>query len=240
MNRTVFIIGASGAIGRATALLFGEEGAQLILHYNQNEEAIERLIDDLPEHTVLQTIKSDIRTSSGIHHLIQSLTFHVDVVVFASGVNQYGLLQDISEEEMDHLYHIHVKTPWLVSKAVLPSMITNQKGHLVLVSSIWGEVGAGLEVLYSSVKGAQDSFVKALAKEVGRSGIHVNGVRPGYIDTKMNDHLSSEEQQLLKDEIPVGRFGEAKEVASVIRFLCSDESSYMHGQLLNVNGAWQG
>ena len=107
-----------------------------------------------------------------------------------------------------------------------------------MITSIWGNVGASYEVIYSSVKGAQNSFVKALAKEVAPSGISVNGISPGYIETKMNSHLSEEERQAIIDEIPMSRAGLPSEIAYTVSFLLDDRSTYIQGEIINMNGGW--
>ncbi|MYL33210.1 SDR family oxidoreductase [Pontibacillus yanchengensis] len=240
MQHVCLIVGASGSIGKAIAKQFSEKEYNLILHYQHNEQAIADLNEELPPQTILQSIQADLSTSNGIDEFCGKLPFHIDVVIFAGGKNLVKMYQDVESKEMDEMYHLHVKTPWVVTKHLLPSMISRKSGHIVLVSSIWGEVGASCEVIYSSVKGAQDSFVKSLAKEVAPSGIHVNGIRPGFIDTKMNSHIQGEDQDLIQEEIPLGRFGTPGEVAALVSFLTSSDASYIQGQLINVNGAWSG
>ncbi|KGP92923.1 3-ketoacyl-ACP reductase [Pontibacillus chungwhensis BH030062] len=238
--KTCFILGASGGIGQAIAKKLARSGYSLILHYQTNQHAIEQLCHSLPDGTVLQTVQCDLRNEPSIDEMIKSIVCPVDTLVFASGTSLVKLFQDVTSKEMEDLLLIHIKSPWLISQRLLPHMIKQRKGHIVMISSIWGEVGASCEVVYSSVKGAQDSFVKALAKEVGPSGVHVNGIRPGFIQTDMNAHFSSEDLSQIKEEIPLGRLGEPRDVADAVEFLVGDGSSYVHGQMLNVNGAWSG
>lgn len=240
MGKTCLLTGASGEIGRAIAEELAKDGYQLILQYHQNGDAVESLKQCLPEEAVLQTIQADLTTSSGIHSMCTKLAFTVDTIVFAGGMNVFGLFQDVPESKMDELYHVHVKAPWLICQHILPSMLEQKHGHIICISSIWGEIGASCEVIYSSVKGAQDSFVKSLAKEVAPSGIRVNGIRPGFIDTKMNNHLDEESLMEIKEEIPAGRLGRPVDIANVVLFLTQESSAYIHGQMLNVNGAWSG
>ncbi|QST01648.1 SDR family oxidoreductase [Pontibacillus sp. ALD_SL1] len=238
--KTCFLLGASGGIGQAIAKKLAQSGYSLILHYQKNKHAIEHLCKTLPEGTVLQTVQCDLRNEPSINEMMESVVFPVDTLVFASGTSLVKLFQDVSSNEMDDLLSVHIKSPWLISQRLLPHMIKQRKGHIVIISSIWGEVGASCEVVYSSVKGAQDSFVKALAKEVGPSGVYVNGIRPGFIQTEMNEQFSSEDLAEIKEEIPIGRLGEPRDVADAVEFLVGAGSSYIQGQMLNVNGAWNG
>lgn len=240
MGKTCLITGASGDIGVSIATSFAEKGYQLILHYHQNENVIQKMEEQLPHGAVLQTIKSDLSKTKEITELCHTLEHHVDTVVFASGVSLVKLFQDVTDNEMDLMYNVHVKAPWMIARHLLPSMIQKRVGNIIVISSIWGDVGASCEVLYSTVKGAQDSFVKALAKEVGPSGVSVNGIRPGIIETKMNRHLSDEDKQEIIDEIPVNRMGQPADIAHTALFLADERSSYIHGEMINVTGAWNG
>src|SRR5699024_2023515 len=133
---------------------------------------------------------------------------------------------------------IHVKAPMIISKFLLPAMIKQKYGKIVFITSIWGHVGASFEVVYSTVKGAQNSFVKSLAKEVGPSGISVNGVSPGFIDTKMNEHLRQEEKEAISSDIPMNRSRSTKDVAHTVRCLLDDASNYIQGEIIKVTGGW--
>ncbi|MEN1969929.1 SDR family oxidoreductase [Lentibacillus sp. N15] len=238
MGKNVLIIGASGEIGSAIALSLAKDGYQLMLHYHQNEQAIHQLRRNMETEQLLLEIQADLTTASGLQTLLNCLVFPIDAIVFASGTAYYGLFQQAESAEMDQMLQLHVKAPWLISKQVLPQMLTRQSGSIIFITSIWGRVGASHEVMYSSVKGAQNSFVKALAKEVAMSGVSVNAVSPGFIDTKMNDHLTNEEKTSIIDQIPMNRAGKPEEVAHVVGFLLDDKSTYIQGEIIEVNGAW--
>ncbi|WP_077621908.1 elongation factor P 5-aminopentanone reductase [Sediminibacillus massiliensis] len=235
MNKTCLVMGASGDIGKAVAIELVNEGYSLYLHYNNNREAIEDIAD---KESILGIIRGDLSNNEGIKGFLEKVQSPVDAVVFANGKSHFGLFQDVTDTNMDEMWSIHVKALWMVTRHCLPSMISRRRGKIVVVSSIWGDIGASCEVVYSSVKGAQNSFVKALAKELAPSGVSVNGVSPGFIDTKMNAHFSQEDRESIIEQIPANRAGRPEEVAHIVSFLLDDRSEYIQGQLLNINGAW--
>lgn len=238
MRKNVLLIGASGDIGRAIAMKLGKENYQLILHYHQNRGRIADIRNKLNPELILTEIQADLSVDGDIKNLLTHLVFPVDYIIFASGNAFSGLLQDTSEKTIDDMMSIHLKAPMLISKYLLPAMIKQKFGKIIFITSIWGEVGASNEVVYSTVKGAQNSFVKALAKEVGASGVSVNAVSPGFIDTKMNGHLSPEEREMLVADIPVQRAGQSREIAALVYFLMKREASYIHGEIIGINGGW--
>ena len=136
------------------------------------------------------------------------------------------------------MVQLQITSPFLLTKYLLPSMIRKKAGDIIVITSVWGFMGASCEVLYSMVKGGLNTFVKALAKEVAPSGIRVNGIAPGIIDTKMNSHLTEEEREALRQEIPMGRFGKPSEVADLVEFLLSERATYINGEIISINGAW--
>ncbi|WP_010530690.1 elongation factor P 5-aminopentanone reductase [Lentibacillus jeotgali] len=239
MGKNVLIIGASGDIGTAVAGQLAGNGWQLILHYNQNKRAMEFNRRRLNNEAILMEIQADLSEQSGINYLLSQFAFPVDAIVFAGGRAQYGLFQETDEQVMDAMLTLHVKAPWAITKHILPSMIHKQHGRIIFITSVWGEAGAGNEVVYSSVKGAQNSFVKALAKETAPSGIAVNAVSPGFIDTKMNQHLLADEKERIVDDIPANRAGTSEDVANTVSFLMNEQSDYIHGEIIHVSGGWQ-
>ena len=238
MNRNVLIVGASGDIGIAIAEQLSNEGYQLLLHYNSNRKGIENFLSSAREDAVLDVIQADLSTDEGISHFLSNIHLPVDSIVFASGTANFGLFQETPEAVMDRMLTLHVKAVWMISKHLLGPMIHRKTGKIVLITSVWGEAGASNEVIYSSVKGAQNSFVKALAKETGPSGINVNAVSPGFIETKMNGHLTLEERSAISGEIPLNRPGDPMEVAHAVSFLLDGKSAYIQGEIINVTGGW--
>ena len=238
MGKNVLIIGASGDIGIAIANQLAQDGYQLLLHYNKNRKQIDHFRETADKECVLSLHQADLTNESEIKKLLTELVFPVDSIIFASGIAYHGLFQETSEGAMEEMLSLHVKAPWMITKYLLPSMVKQQNGKIIFITSIWGEQGASNEVIYSSVKGAQNSFVKALAKETAPSGISVNAVSPGFIETKMNHNLSAEEKADLISEIPANRSGRPSEVAHLVKFLLDDKSSYIQGEIIKITGGW--
>lgn len=238
MTQNVLIIGASGDIGSAIAKERIQKGDQLILHCNANEKALEKLAFGDTKNQILQLIRADLTTADGIEKLLASIAFDVNSIIFANGKTKFQLFQDTSIQSMKEMLTLHVEAPWRITGRLLPFMIRHQAGKIIFITSVWGEAGASNEVLYSTVKGAQNSFVKSLAKEVAPSGIAVHAVSPGFIDTKMNLSLTQEEKQVIYEEIPLKRPGLPGEVAAAVGFLMDQKGLVFTGQVLPVSGGW--
>ncbi|NUK29183.1 SDR family oxidoreductase [Parageobacillus sp. VR-IP] len=235
--RYALITGASGGIGTSIARQLAADGYGLLLHYNRRREPVEKLKKELAATHVVP-IQADLAAEDGVDVLLSQINRPVDVIVYNSGNSYYGLITDMSDELVQSMVQLHVTSPILLIKKLLPSMIAKKQGNIVIVSSIWGLTGAACEVVYSMVKGGQNAFVKALAKELAPSGIRVNAVAPGAIDTDMLRIFSQEDLQAIADDIPIGRLGTADEVAKTVSFLISDAASYITGQIISVNGGW--
>lgn len=237
MTKTALLIGASGDIGREIARTLLKEGYTAYLHYNQDKETIHKLQNEFGEEHVIP-IQSDLTTEDGVQKLKNSTYSSVDTIIYNAGTTFYGLMTDIDEQTKYQMIQLNITSLYSTIQAFLPEMMKKRKGNIVVISSIWGEIGASCEVLYSMTKGAQISFVKALAKEVALNGIRVNAIAPGAVSTKMLNNLSEEEKQGISDEIPMGRLAQPYEIADSVSFLLSNKSSYITGQILGVNGGW--
>ncbi|MYL28401.1 SDR family oxidoreductase [Halobacillus halophilus] len=239
MNRKrCLILGASGGIGEAVVHRVIEDGYAAAVQYFTNEDKIRTIQQGIPEDQWAGSFQADLSTKEGMQAFFRVLPPEWDAVVFAGGHMYSGLFQHMEEEDMDALYYVHVKSLWMTARHVLPYMIQQKQGNIAVVSSIFGTEGASMEVAYSSVKGAQNTFVKGLAQELAPSHIRVNAVAPGLIQTKMNGHLTLEDLQALENDIPMGRAGTPEEVADAVGFLLSRSSRYVTGQILHVNGGW--
>ncbi|MED4037884.1 elongation factor P 5-aminopentanone reductase [Niallia taxi] len=238
MGKHILITGATGEIGASVAKLLASKGYSLYLHYHKNEESLCTLLNDISQYgQEYIPIKADLSKRDAYRHVTSSI-FALDGIVYASGVSVYGMLADLQDETLDQLWNLHVASLISITRELLPKLTQKQAGSIIAVSSIWGQVGASMEVAYSTVKGAQIAFIKALSKEMARNGIRVNAVAPGAIDTKMLSMFTAEEKEWMTEEIPMGRLGSAAEVAESVLFLLSDSSSYMTGQVLSLNGGW--
>jgi 3-oxoacyl-[acyl-carrier protein] reductase len=238
MKQFVLITGASGGIGQAIALQLAKEGYNLYLHYNKNEKTLMGLLEQLQMYQgEYIPVQGDLSESND-YRKITSNIFALDAIVHCGGQSHYGLLTDIDEVEVEAMLKVHVTAPLVLTKLLLPKFMNKRKGNIIVISSIWGQTGGAYEVAYSTVKGAQISFVKALSKEVALNGIRVNAIAPGAINTLMNSHLSEEDISLINEEIPMGRLGRPEEVANGVSFLLSEKASYITGQVLAINGGW--
>lgn len=238
MNKYALITGASGGIGQAVALKLASLGYHLYLHFNQNEKSITDLLGLLKRYGgEYIPIQANLEEPNG-YQKICSQIFALDAIIHCSGNTHYGLLVDIKPEEVESLMRVHVMNPVMITKELLPKLIKQRSGNVIIISSIWGQTGAACEVVYSTAKGAQISFVKALSKEVALSGIRVNAIAPGAVETQMMSQFTEEDKQLLQHEIPMGRLGVPEEIANGVKFLLSNESSYITGQVISINGGW--
>ena len=240
MRKIALITGGSRGIGAACVRAFARDGYVVVLLYNRSVEKAQALVQALrAEGSDVTAYPCDVSQPDQVKAVIADVlrSYHrVDVLVNCAGIAHIGLFTDMTEAEWDHLFAVNVRSVFSITKAVLPGMISAQKGSIVNVSSMWGEVGASCEVAYSATKAALIGMTKALAKEVGPSGVRVNAVTPGVIDTDMNAQLTAEDRTTLCAETPLGRIGTADEVAQTILFLCSELSSFITGQIVGVSG----
>jgi len=241
-DRTVLVTGGSRGIGAAVARTFAAHGLNVVIHYMQSHEAAEETAKQCAKlGGRVFTIAADLRSREQIQQMkerLESIDLMPDILVNNAGVAHYGMLADVTEEVWDDVMEINLKGMFLVTQAFMGRMVSQRFGRIINVSSIWGLTGASCEVLYSTAKGGMNAFTKALAKELAPSGVTVNAVAPGVVDTSMIHHLSEEEWQALMEEIPVGRFAEPDEIASLVYFLSKPESGYITGQIISPNGGW--
>ncbi len=232
--KNVLITGASRGIGRACAEKFAAEGFRVFANYNNSEANA----NELAEKTGVIPIRADVSDAAQVEKMAEIINAYggVDILVNNAGIAQQKLFTDITEEDWDRMFDINVKGMYLVTKSLIPGMINKKCGKIINVSSMWGVTGGSCEVHYSAAKAAVIGFTKALAKELGPSGIQVNCIAPGVIDTDMNNNLTEEDIAWLSEETPLGRTGTAAETAELIYFLASEKADFITGQVIGNNG----
>lgn len=242
MKKTVLITGASRGIGRAAAEAFAKAGYDVAVNYNKSAEAAETLCRELEKYSVKALpFQADVADKKAVEKMsaeIEIAMGAVSVLVNNAGIAEQALFTDITEEMWDKMFAVNVKGAYNCTQAVLPKMIHEKYGRIINISSMWGISGASCEVHYSAAKASLIGFTKALAKEVGLSGITVNCVAPGVIDTDMNGHLSPEIISELKEETPLNRIGAPLDVAETVLFLASEKASFITGQTISVDGGF--
>ncbi|MDD6735611.1 MAG: 3-oxoacyl-ACP reductase FabG [Clostridiales bacterium] len=232
--RNVVITGGTRGIGAACTRLFTQKGDRVFALYQRNDTAAEQIAAE----TGAVTIRADVSKESEVLAAAEKIHKYgdCDVLINNAGIARIKLFTEITADEWDRMFSVNVRGAFLVTKAFLPDMINKKSGKIINVSSMWGQTGASCEVHYSASKAALIGFTKALAKEVGLSGICVNCVCPGVIDTEMNKELDADVMAELMEEIPLNKIGSAEEAANSIFFLASDKAGYITGQVLGVNG----
>ena len=241
MNKTVIITGAAKGIGRAIAKDFAYSGYNVCINYNTSEEKAKELCQELAKDGCSVIIyKADVTNRQEVDKMVDYVigTFgNIDVLINNAGISEYKLFTDITQEDMEKMVNVNILGVFNTTQSVLrKSMLSRKDGTIINISSIWGMVGASLEVAYSTTKAAIIGMSKALAKELALSNITVNVVAPGAISTDMISSLSKEDLEVLKEEIPLGKIGNVEDVAASVKFLASYEARYITGQVISPNG----
>jgi 3-oxoacyl-[acyl-carrier protein] reductase len=244
-GQTAVITGASRGIGATIAVRLAEAGADTVINY--------RYRDDLAQQMVMQchslgvraiAIQGNVGDRKNVESLFQRTAAWahnpISILINNAGISHYGLLTKATEEQWDEMVNVHLKGAFLMSQYALEHMIPAKYGRIINISSIWGLTGSANEVIYSTAKGGLHTFTKALAKEVAPSGITVNAVAPGVIDTDMLSELDPEDLKWVEAQIPMGRVGQTQDVASLVHYLALPEASYITGQIVGVHGGWTG
>lgn len=228
--KTVLITGGVRGIGKSIALAFLKKGYRVCVTYSKDEESAQEI-----KAQGVEVYCADVTDETAIKNVFAQIGA-VDILVNNAGVSLIKQIQDTTFEEFTRVFAVNIGGAFLCSREASKKMIARQSGLIVNISSVWGEVGASCESVYSASKSALIGFTKALAKELGYSGIRVNAVSPGVIDTKMNAHFSQDELKALQDEIPLGRMGTGEDIAKAVLFL--EENEYITGIDLSVNGGF--
>lgn len=241
-GKIALITGASKGIGRAIAIEFARQGASVIINYSTDGEGAKETLEEVKKlNGYGMIVKGDISSFENCKVIVEETLKamgKIDILVNNAGISQIGLFMDATENDIDKIISTNLFGAMYLTNQVLKDMILRKSGNIINISSMWGDVGASCEVLYSAAKGGLNSFTKALAKEVAPSNIRVNAISPGVINTKMNSFLGEEEKKSLEEEIPLGRFGEPSEIGEIAVFLSSEASSYITGQIIRADGGF--
>ena len=229
--KKALVTGGAGGIGEAICRRLAADDYYVYINYNNSKEKAEKLASEIDG----QAVRFDISDNDTVRNAIESIG-HIDLLINNAGVSEIDLFTSIKQESADKILDINLKGTLNCARAVLPSMINQKRGNIINISSMWGQCGASCEVDYSASKAGIIGFTKALAKEVAPSGIRVNCIAPGFIMTEMNSRFSEEDLKLIRDDIPLGIFGEPRHIADAVAFLASDQAEYITGQILAVNG----
>ena len=240
MKPTAIITGASGDIGAQTAVTLAKQGYQLPLCGHSSESKLNQIKEQCLAYTRCQTVLGDIGKSGTAAEIVETAMQaygHIDVLVNNAGMSHIGLITDVTDEEWLQILHTNLSSVFFLCRQALPHMIHEKCGRILNISSIWGITGASCETAYSATKGGLNTFTKALAKELAPSGIAVNAIACGMIDTKMNACFSKEEIQEICCDIPAGRMATAEETADLAALLLR-APIYMTGQIIGFDGGW--
>ena len=229
----ILVSGGSRGIGAAVVRRLCRDGAEVLFLYCSSEEAAEKL----SRETGAQALRCDVTVESEVQEAVARCG-QLDGLALCAGIAHYGLIQDITPAQWQRLFDVNVTGMYHCIRAALPLLLQKQAGSIVTVSSMWGQVGASCEAAYSATKGAVIALSRALAQELAPSGIRVNCVAPGVIDTDMIGNLSANDRAALAEQTPLGRLGTPEEVADAIAFLLGSDSRFITGQVLGVNGGF--
>lgn len=237
---TAFVTGGSGGIGKAICKALSQMGYDVAIGYNSNEHKAVKLAEEISEDgRKAAAVKCDIADSNSVNKAVavcESTLGEITLLVNNAGIADVNLFTHVPDDRMQEIVNVNLMGAMYLSKAVLPKMINRKNGNIINISSMWGEVGASCEVVYSAAKAGLIGFTKALAKEVGLSGVRVNCITAGMIDTPMNKGFTEDEINDIIEEIPLSRIGTPEDIANSVCFLASEKSSYITGAVIKVNG----
>lgn len=229
--KKALVTGGSGGIGAAVCETLANEGYFVYIGYSSSREKAEILAEKIGG----EPLEIDVSDTESINSAVK-IAGEIDLLVNNAGISEIDLFTSISAEKSSRIMAVNLVGAMELTRKILPAMINRKSGCIINISSMWGEVGASCEVDYSASKAGLIGFTKALAKEVAPSGIRVNCVSPGFIMTEMNSRFSAEDLELIREDIPLGIFGEPRHIADTVAFLASEKAEYITGQIIGVNG----
>ena len=239
-KKIIIITGASRGIGREIAKTLAREGYTIIANYNKSEREAQKLKKELQEENkeidiYKANIANEEETQEMIKYVIKKYK-KIDVLINNAGIDKIQLVTEVTKKDWDEIINTNLYGTFYISQQAAKNMIQNKQGKIINRSSIWGQIGASMEVVYSISKAGVDGLTKALAKELGPSGIQVNSIAPGFIKTEMNSNFNEQEINEIKDEIPLQKLGECTDIARCVKWLIED--NYVTGQVIAINGGW--
>lgn len=241
-EKNVLITGASRGIGRSTAILFAQNGYHVFLNCNKSVEELKQVQEEIEKHhpKAVTLVPGNVGNPSDVRSIFREIYSHcdsLDVLINNAGIAHIGLLMDLTDEEWQQIIDTNLSSVFYCCREAVPKMVSKKSGRIINISSMWGTVGASCEAAYSASKSGIHGLTRALAKELAPSGIPVNAIACGVIDTVMNAQLDKTERQELAEEIPAGRFCSPEEIAEVI-WQTANTPVYMTGQIIGVDGGY--
>lgn len=241
-EKNVLITGASRGIGRSTAILFAQNGYHVFLNCNKSVEELKQVQEEIEKHhpKAVTLVPGNVGNPSDVRSIFREIYSHcdsLDVLINNAGIAHIGLLMDLTDEEWQQIIDTNLSSVFYCCREAVPKMVSKKSGRIINISSMWGTVGASCEAAYSASKSGIHGLTRALAKELAPSGISVNAIACGVIDTIMNAQLDEAERQSLAEEIPAGRFCSPEEIAEVI-WQTVNTPAYMTGQIIGVDGGY--
>lgn len=235
--KSVLITGGSRGIGCAMVESFAKEGYQVAFTYKNSENKAKSLAESTGALAIRADSAVEAEVNSAVAQVLSAFG-KIDCLVNNAGISSFSLFTDLTLEDWNNCINVNLNGAFLYSKAVIPGMISNKWGRIINITSMWGLVGSSCEVHYSTAKAGLIGMTKALAKELGPSGITVNAIAPGVIATEMNNALSEDDIKSLVDETPVCRIGTPDDVAKAALFIANESSSFLTGEILNLSGGF--
>ena len=240
MQKVAIVTGGSRGIGRAIVETLARKGINVIANYNQSEEKAKQLQENLEKENIhIDIIKADVSKREEVKKMVDMVIKKygkIDVLINNAGISQEKLFQDITDDDWEHVMKVNLYSAFCATQEVLPYMLSQKRGCIINISSIYGIIGGSCAVAYSATKAGMDGMTKALAKELGPSNIRVNSIAPGCIDTDMNKQYTEEDMNQVKEETPLERIGKPEDIAKCAMWLVED--TFTTGQVISINGGW--
>lgn len=235
-GKKVLVTGSSRGIGKAIALAFAKNGCEVFLNASKSVEELESVYKEIENFGgKCQKFIADVSDYSKCKEMFDTIG-NIDILINNAGISYTGLFSDMKPSQWERVMAVNINSIFNCTHLAIPYMVREKSGVIINISSIWGDRGASCEAVYSASKGAINSFSKAMAKELGPSGVRVNAISCGVIETQMNSWLSEEDRDSLADEISLMRFGKSEEVAELAVFLASEKSEFINGQVITIDG----